>query len=192
VATRSAFDLVAEIQLPYGESLDVLGSRVDAATSDLEAAEEQLETFLLENGLVLPREQYLLTASDIARLEGEILQAQTEGISTEALEAALRDRRRELARLGEALPDYGRLQAAVDRAEEDVDAAEDELRLAENHVAHLKPEMTDISTEPVPPLRTIGKGVAVAAGGGLIVAMALIVLFPSRLARHAYATAPRA
>lgn len=191
LATRSAFDLVTQIQLPFGQSLEVLRSRVRATSSVLGAAETRLEEFLLQNGLVLPREQYLITASDVARLESEILRAQTEGGFTEALEAALRDRRRELEELGAMLPEYQRLQAAVDRAEEDLDAAEDELRLAENQLAHLEPQMTDVSTEPIPRMQTIGRGVGVAAGGGVIVAMALLVLFPVRTARHAHAAPPR-
>lgn len=182
LATRSAFDLVAQIQLPLGQSLDVLRSRVRATTSDLQAADTRLEGFLLENGLVLPREQYLIAASDVARLEGEILQAETTGASTVTLEAALRDRRRELVELGAMLPEYERLRAAVDRAEEDLDAAQDELRLAENQLAHLKPQMTDVATEVIPRMQTIGRGVGVAAGGGLIVAIALMLLFPPRRA----------
>jgi uncharacterized protein involved in exopolysaccharide biosynthesis len=191
VATRSNFTVVAQIQLPFGTSSDVLQSRVRSTTSDLDSAETELENFLLDNGLVLPREQYLLTASDVSRLEGEILQAQAEGASTVALEAALQARRRELAQLGALLPEYERLQAAVDRAEEDLDAAEDELRLAKNQLAHLTPQMTDISTEPIGRMQTIGKGVGVAAGGGLIAAMALMLLFPTRASRHAEAVPAR-
>ena len=181
-ATRSAFDLVAQIQLPFGQSLDVLESRVRATTSDLRVADMRLEEFLLESGLVLPREQYLLIASDVARLESEISQAQAEGISTAAPVAALRDRRRELAELGAILPEYERLHATVDRAEDDLDAAQDELRLAENQLAHLTPQMTEVTTELIPRTRTIGKGVGVAAGGGFIVAIALLFLFPARTA----------
>ncbi|MGH2636936.1 MAG: hypothetical protein ACRDHU_12435, partial [Actinomycetota bacterium] len=131
LATQSAFDLVAEIQLPFGQDLDVLRSRVRTAESDLDAAQTLLEEFLLETGVALPREQYLIVVSDIARLESDILQAATEGTSTTALETALLARRRERKLLGAMLPDYERLQADVDRAEEDLDAAEDELRLAE-------------------------------------------------------------
>ena len=141
---------------------------------------------------MLPREQYLLTASEISRLEGEILQAQAVGASTETLQAALRVRRRELAKLGAVLPEYERLQAAVDRAEDDVDAAEDELRLAENQLAHLSPQMTDISVEPIGRMQTIGKGVAVAAGGGLVAALVLMLLFPTRAVRRADAVPPLA
>jgi hypothetical protein len=180
LATRSAFDLVAEIQLPIGQSLDVLRSRVRTAESDLDAAESRLEEFLLENGVVLPREQYLIVASDVARLEGEILRAESEGTSTTALEAALQARRRERNELGALLPDFERLQADVNRAEEDLDAAQDELRLAENQLAHLKPQITGVDTQPVSRLQTIGKGVAVAAGGGFILGVALMVFFPSR------------
>jgi uncharacterized protein involved in exopolysaccharide biosynthesis len=182
LATGSTFDLVAQIQLPFGQSLDVLKARVRATISDLRVAETRLEEFVLENGVVLPREQYLIAASDVAQLESEILQAQSEGISTEALEAALRDRRRELEQVGAMLPEYERLHAAVDRAEEDLDAAQDELRLAENQLAHLRPQMTDVNTTLIPQTRTIGKGVGIAAGGGLIVAIALMLLFPSRSA----------
>jgi hypothetical protein len=182
LATRLTFELVAQIQLPFGQSLDVLESRVRATTSDLRVADSRLEEFLLENGLVLPREQYLLIASDVARLESEISRAQAEGISTTALVAALRDRQRELAELGAILPKYERLHATVDRAEDDLDAAQDELRLAENQLAHLTPQMTDVTTELIPRTRTIGKAVGVAAGGGFIVAIALMFLFPSRTA----------
>jgi hypothetical protein len=182
LATRSAFELVAQIQLPFGQSLEVLKSRVKTTDSDLRAADRRLEEFLLENGLVLPREQYLLLASDVARLESEILQAQAGGISTEALDAALRDRRRELAKLGDMLPEYDRLQATVDRAENDLDASQDEMRLAENQLAHLKPQVTEVTTAPIPRTRTIGKGLGVAAGAGFIVAIALLFLFPSRTA----------
>ncbi|MGH2637296.1 MAG: hypothetical protein ACRDHU_14285, partial [Actinomycetota bacterium] len=114
-----------------------------------------------------------------------------------ALETALQARRRERKLLGAMLPDYERLQADVDRAEEDLDAAEDELRLAENQVAHVRPQFTDVDTEPVPRLQTIGKGVAIAAGGAFIVAIALMLLFPSRrpsrspTAQPAYGTPPR-
>lgn len=191
LATRSAFDLVAQIQLPFGQSLDVLRSRVRATTADLEGADSRLQDFLLENGLVLPREQYLLIASDVSRLEGEILQAQTQGTSTIALETALRNRRRELEELGAKIPEYQRLQADVDRAEVDVDAAQDELRLAENQLAHLQPQMTDVSTQPVARIQTIGRGVAIASAGGLIVAMALMLLFPLRTPRHALETVHR-
>jgi hypothetical protein len=179
LATRSAFDLVAQIQLPFGQSIDVLKSRVRETTSELRVADMRLEEFLLESGLVLPRERYLLIASDVARLESEILQAQGEGVSTEALEVVLRDRRRELAELGAVLPQYERLQAAVERAEDDLDSAQDELRLAENQVAHLKPQMTDVATRLISRTQTIGKGVGVAAVGGLIVAIALMFLFPA-------------
>jgi hypothetical protein len=182
LATRSAFDLVAQIQLPFGQSLDVLKTRVRTTTSDLRRAETRLEDFLLETGLVLPREQYLMIASDVAGLESEILQAETAGSSTVTLEAALSDRRRELAALGAMLPMYERLHAAVDRAEEDLDTAQDELRLAENQLAHLKPQMTEVTTTLISRTRTIGKGVGVAAVGGLIVAIALMFLFPSRSA----------
>lgn len=190
LATKSAFDLVAQIQLPFGQGLDVLRSRVRTAESDLDSAETRLEEFLLENGVVLPREQYLIAASDIARLESEILQAETVGSSTTALEAALQARRRERKQLGAMLPDYERLQADVDRAEEDLDAAEDELRLAENQVAHLRPQITDVDTKSIPRLQSIGKGVAVAAGGGFIVAIALMLLFPSRPPSHSPTTQP--
>lgn len=191
LATRSAFDLVAQIQLPFGQSLDVLRSRVRATTADLEEADSRLQDFLLENRLVLPREQYLLIASDVSRLEGEILQAQTQGTSTVALETALRARRRELDELGAKIPEYGRLQADVDRAEVDVDAAEDELRLAENQLAHLQPQMTDVNTYPIARIQTIGRGVAIAAAGGLIAAIALMLLFPVRTSRRAYRMAHR-
>jgi hypothetical protein len=182
LATRSAFDLVAQIQLPFGQSLDVLKSRVSVTRSDLRAADSRLEEFLLNNGLVLPREQYLLIASDVARLKSEILQAEAGGNSTTALDSALLERRRELAKLGDLLPEYERLQATVDRAENDFDASQDEMRLAENQLAHLKPEMTEVTTAPVPRIRTIGKGVGIAAGGGFIVAIALLFLLPSRTA----------
>ena len=191
LATVSTFDLVATIQLPFGQSLDVLESRVRATTSDLERAETRLEDFLLQNGLVLPREQYLLIAADVERLRNEILQARIEGTLTDVLKAALRGRLRELQELGAKIPEYERLQGDLERAGEDLDAAQDELRLAENQLAHLMPQMTDVSTEPTPRIQTIGKGVGVAAGGGFLAALALMLLFPSRGGRHAYQTPPR-
>jgi uncharacterized protein involved in exopolysaccharide biosynthesis len=184
VATRSAFDMVAQIQLSYGQSLDVLNSRVRTTTLDLEAAETQMENFLLDSGLVLPREQYLIIASDVARLEAEILQADIGGGPSATLVAALRDRRRELEELGALLPEYERLRAAVERAEDDLDTAQDELRLAENQLAHLKPQITDINTTPIPPIQTIGRGVGVAAAGGFIMAIALMVMLPSKRRRR--------
>jgi hypothetical protein len=180
LVTQSAFDLVAQIQLPFGQSLEVLRSRVRTAETDLQAAETGLQEFLLETGVVLPREQYLIVASDIARLESEILQAESDGSGTDALVAALQERRRELEELGAMLPEYERLRAGVDRAEEDLDGAEDELRLAENQVAHLKPQFTEVDTSAVPRLQTIGRGVAIAAGGAFIVAIVLMLLIPSR------------
>jgi hypothetical protein len=184
VATRSAFDLVAQIQLPFGQSLDVLEARVEATTWDLETAETRMENFLLETGLVLPREQYLMIASDVARLEAEILQAEVEGGPSATLEAALRDRRRELEGLGAMLPEYERLRAAVERAEEDLDTAQDELRLAENQLAHLKPQITHVNATPIPPIQTIGRGVGIAAAGGFILAVALMIMLPSKRGRH--------
>jgi uncharacterized protein involved in exopolysaccharide biosynthesis len=180
VATRWAFDLVEQIQLPFGQSLYVIRSRVSTTTSDLQVAETRLQHFLLRSGLVFPREQYLLAASDVARLESEILHAKTVGSSTVDLEAALSDRRREVKLLGAKIPRYQQLQSVVDRAVVDVDAARDELRLAEDQLAHLKPQMTHVSTKRLARMRTIGRGVGVAAGGGLIVVMALVLLFPSR------------
>lgn len=96
-----------------------------------------------------------------------------------------------LEELGAKIPEYERLQADVDRAEVDVDAAQDELRLAENQLAHLQPQMTDVSTYPIARIQTIGRGVAIAAAGGLIAAMAVMLLFPLRTPRHAYETAHR-
>jgi hypothetical protein len=182
LATRGAFDHVAQIMLPVGQSLDVLEARVKATSSELREAERRLEDFLLENDLVLPREQYVMIAAEVATLEREIVRAEASGSSSVALQAALRDRRRELARLAAVLPTYERLQAAVDRAEEDLDAAQDEMRLAEDQSAHLDPQMTAVRTEPIPRVRTIGKGVGIAAGAGLIVALALMFLFPSKSA----------
>jgi predicted nucleic acid-binding Zn-ribbon protein len=173
---------VAQIQLPFGQSLDVLRARVRTTSSDLREADQRLEGFLLENGLVLPREQYLMIASEVESLEREILEAEASGSSTVALEAALSDRRPELRRLGAMLPMYERLRATVERAEEDQDAAQDELRLAENQMAHLEPQTTAVTTELIPRMRTIGRGVGIAAAGGLIVAIALMFLFPSRTA----------
>lgn len=182
MATKLAFETVAQIQLPFGESPDVLEERVRVATSDLRTTEKRLEAFLLENNLVLPREQYLMVASEVASLEQEIVQARSAGVSTATLEEALRDRRQELDRLGSLLPTYERLQAAVDRAAEDLDAAEDEMRLVEDQSAHLGPQMTVITTQVVPRVRTIGKGVGIAAAAGFIVALALMFLFPSKRA----------
>jgi hypothetical protein len=182
VATRSAFDLVAQIQLPYGQSLEVLETRVRTTSSDLRKADTRLEDFLLESELVLPREQYLMIASEVASLEREILQAAAAGSSTTTLETALSERRRELAGLGAMLPTYERLLAAVERAEEDLDTAQDELTLAENQLAHLEPQMTEIRMEFIPRTRTIARGVGVAAAGGLIVAIILMFLFPSKSA----------
>ncbi|MGH2541058.1 MAG: hypothetical protein ACRDGK_11095, partial [Actinomycetota bacterium] len=179
LATVSAFDLVAQIQLPFGQSLDELETRVRTTGADLRDADRRLEDFLLENDLVLPREQYLLIASEVEGLEREIVDAEASGASTEALEVVLRDRAGELRRLGAVLPMYERLRATVDRSEEDLDAAQDELRLAENQMAHLKPRMTEVTTELIPRMRTIGRGVGLAAAGGLVVAIALMLLFPT-------------
>jgi hypothetical protein len=187
VATRSAFELVSQIQLPFGVSLDVLEARVRSTRADLREAESRLEGFLLRNGLVLPREEYLMVASEVTTLERQIVEAETVGSPTTALEAALADSRAQLTRLGDALPTYGRLQAAVDRAEEDLDAAEDEMRLAEEQATHLNPEMTEISVDTVPRVRIVGKGVGIAAAAGLIAGLALLFLFPSRRALPARA-----
>jgi hypothetical protein len=43
-----------------------------------------------------------------------------------------------------------------------------------------------VSTQPVPEMQTIGKGVAIAAGAALLVAIALVLLFPSRTERRTY------
>jgi hypothetical protein len=188
LATRTAFSRVAEIQLPFGESIETLESRLKQSTSDLNSADAQLEDFLVEKGLVLPREEYLMAAADVSRLESEILRAESEGTSTSALEDILEERRQELTRLGKVLPEYDRLHAAVDRAEEDVDDAQDELRLTENRLGQLEPQMTDVRTESLGRLQVVGRGVGVAAGMGFIAALALIVLFPSRKAQHTYET----
>jgi uncharacterized protein involved in exopolysaccharide biosynthesis len=188
VATGAAFNRVAEIQLPFGESIEILESRLRQSTSDLNSADAELEDFLVENGLVLPREEYLMAAGDVSRLESQILRAESEGSSTFPLEEVLEERRQELARLGEKLPEYDRLHAAVDRAEEDVDDAQDELRLTENRLGQLEPQMTDVRTESLGRLQVVGRGVGVAAGMGFIAALALIVLFPSRKAQHTYET----
>jgi uncharacterized protein involved in exopolysaccharide biosynthesis len=188
VATGAAFNRVAEIQLPFGESIETLESRLRQSTSELNSADAELEDFLVKNGLVLPREEYLMVAADVSRLESEISRAESEGTSTSALEDILEERRQELTRLGKALPEYERLRAAVDRAEEDVDDAQDELRLTENRLGQLEPEMTDVRTESVGKLRIVGRGIGVAAGMGFIAALALIVLFPSRRAQHTYET----
>jgi uncharacterized protein involved in exopolysaccharide biosynthesis len=188
VATGAAFNRVAEIQLPFGESIETLESRLKQSTSDLNSADAELEDFLVENGLVLPREEYLMAAGDVSRLESQILRAESEGSSTFPLEEVLEERRQELARLGEKLPEYDRLHAAVDRAEEDVDDAQDELRLTENRLGQLEPQMTDVRTESLGRLQVVGRGVGVAAGMGFIAALALIVLFPSRKAQHTYET----
>ena len=182
LATTSAFDVVARIQLPVEQNPDVLRSRVDATTSELNEAETALQDFLLENHLVLPREQYLLVASDISRLESDIVQAESAGQPTTTLEAALADRRRELKRLAAAIPEYEQLQAAVDTSQEDLHAAQEELRLAEEQLANVKPQMTEVRSRSIPRIQTVGRGVAVAAGGGFVVAIALTLLFPPRRA----------
>jgi uncharacterized protein involved in exopolysaccharide biosynthesis len=179
-ATRATFDLVAQIQLPFGQSLEVLRSRVRTLESDLEAAEARLEDFLVNNGLVLPREQYLMVAGDVARLEDDLAQAQAASTPTAVIESELRDRRQQLQRLGAAIPEFERLQADVERTSEDLDAAQDELRLTEDQLAHLRPQTSPVSTERIPELQTIGKGVGVAATGGFIVAMVLLLLLPSK------------
>lgn len=179
-ATRSTFDLVAQIQLPFGQSLDVLRSRVENLESDLEAAEARLEEFLVDNGLVLPREQYLMVAGDVARLEDELAQAQAAGTPPGVIESELRDRRKEMQRLAEVIPEYEQLQTDVERTSDDLDAAQDEFRLTEAQLAHLRPQTTAIATERIPELQTIGKGVGVAAAGGFIVAMLLLLMLPSK------------
>lgn len=179
-ATRSTFDLVAQIQLPFGQTLEVLRSRVRSIRSDLDKAEARLEDFLVANGLVLPREQYLLVASDVARLEDELAQAEASGTPTASIESQLSDRRQELSQLGAQIPEYERLQGDVERAAEDLNAAEDELRLTEDQLAHLRPQTTPVSTERLPELQTIGKGVGVAAAGGFFVALVLLLLLPPK------------
>jgi hypothetical protein len=182
LATRSAFELVSQIQLPFGQSLDSLRSRVRTTSEELRESEGRLEDFLLESGLVLPREQYLMIAAEVAGLERQIVEAEAAGSPAVALEAALTERRRELARIGDVLPTYERLQAAVDRAEEDLDAAQDEMRLAREQTVHLDPQMTVVTAHAIPRLQTIGKGVGIAAAAGLIAALALLFLFPTRSA----------
>ena len=181
-ATRSTFDVVAQIQLPFGQTLEVLKSRVRSTQADLDTAEARLEDFLVANGLVLPREQYLMIASDVARLEEELAQA-VPGTPTATLEAELIDRRQQLQQLGAKIPEWERLQADVDRANEDLDAAQDELRLTEDQLAHVRPQMTPVSTEQIPEMQTIGRGVGIAAAGGLFVAMVLLLLLPSKRSR---------
>lgn len=178
-ATRSTFDLVAQIQLPFGQTVEVLKSRVRSTQSDLDAAEARLQDFLVANGLVLPRDQYLMVASDVARLEDELARA-VPGTPTATLEAELRDRRQELQQLGAKIPDWERLQADVDRANNDLDAAQDELRLTEDQLAHVRPQTTPVSTERIPEMQTIGRGVAIAAAAGFFVAMVLLLLLPSK------------
>jgi uncharacterized protein involved in exopolysaccharide biosynthesis len=178
-ATRSTFDLVAQIQLPFGQGVEVLRSRVRSTQSDLDSAEARLEDFLVANDLVLPREQYLMVASDVARLEDELAQA-VPGTAIAALETELRDRRQELHQLGAKIPEWERLQADVDRANEDLDAAKDELRLTEDQLAHVRPQTTPVSTERIPEMQTIGRGVGIAAAGGFFVAMVLLLLLPSK------------
>jgi capsular polysaccharide biosynthesis protein len=178
-ATRSTFDLVAQIQLPFGQGVEVLKSRVRSTQAELDTAEARLEDFLVENGLVLPREQYLMVASDVARLEDELAQA-VPGTPTATLEAELRDRRQQLQQLGATIPEWERLQADVDRANEDLDAAQDELRLTEDQLAHVRPQTTPVSTERIPEIQTIGRGVGVAAAGGFFVAMVVLLLLPSK------------
>ena len=179
-ATRSTFDLVAQIQLPFGQSVEVLRTRVITLESDLDSTEARLEDFLLNNGLVLPREQYLMVASDVARLEDELAQAEAADTPTASIESQLSDRRQELSQLGAKIPEYERLQADVERASEDLDAAQDELRLTEDQLAHLRPQTTPVSTERIPQLQTIGKGVGVAAAAGFVVAMVLLLLLPPK------------
>jgi uncharacterized protein involved in exopolysaccharide biosynthesis len=178
-ATRSTFDVVAQIQLPFGQSVEVLRSRVRSTQADLDTAEARLEEFLVANGLVLPREQYLMIASDVARLEDEIAQAAA-GTPIAALETELSDRRQQLQQLGAKIPEWERLQAGVDRANEDLDTAQDELRLTGDQLAHLRPQTTPVSTEPIPELQTIGRGVGIAAAAGFFVAMILLLLIPSK------------
>jgi uncharacterized protein involved in exopolysaccharide biosynthesis len=178
-ATRSTFDVVAQIQLPFGQTLEVLKSRVRSTQAELDTAEARLEDFLVSNGLVLPREQYLLVASDVVRLENELAQA-VPGTPTATLETELRDRRQQLQELGAKIPEWERLQADVDRATDDLNAAEDELRLTEDQLAHLRPQTTSVSTERIPEMQTIGRGVAIAAAAGFFVAMVVLLLFPSK------------
>jgi uncharacterized protein involved in exopolysaccharide biosynthesis len=178
-ATRTTFDLVAQIQLPFGQTLEVLKSRVRSTQADLDAAEARLEDFLVVNGLVLPREEYLMVASDIARLEDELAQA-VPATPTATLEAELRDRRQQLQQLGAKIPEWERLQADVDRANEDLDAAQDELRLTEDQLAHVLPQTAPVSTEQIPEMQTIGKGVGVAVAAGFFVAMVVLLLLPSK------------
>ncbi len=178
-ATRSTFDVVAQIQLPFGQTIEVLKSRVRSTQAELDTAEARLEDFLVANGLVLPREQYLMVASDVARLEDELAQADP-GTPTTTLEAELHDRRQQLKQLGAKIPEWARLQADVDRANEDLDAAQDELRLTEDQLAHVRPQTTPISTERIPEMQTIGRGVGIAAAAGFFVAMVVLLLLPSK------------
>jgi hypothetical protein len=179
-ATRSTFEVVAQIQLPFGQTLEVLKSRVRSTQADLDTAEARLEDFLVANGLVLPREQYLMIASDVVRLEDELAQAAAVGAPIADLEAELLDRRQQLRQLGAKIPEWERLQADVDRASEDLDAAEDELRLTEDQLALVRPQTTPVSTERVPEMQTIGRGVGIAAAAGFFVAMVLLLLLPSK------------
>lgn len=178
-ATRATADLLAKgaIQTATTEQ-SAAQTALSDATTQVDDAQKALDAFTATHGYVDPNVLFQAAQSSITQLNVSKQQAIASGHSTGNFDAAISSAQAQLATLAPEVGAYNKLFHALTQAQGLVAAAQSRVSTASQDLAIAKaPPLIDQPTVTVTTGRsTLIKGVAIAAGIGVVLGLALILL----------------
>lgn len=178
-ATQATADLLAKgaIQTATTEQTAAQSALTDA-TAQQETAQKALDTYLSQHNYVDPTLLFDAAQSSITQLNVSKQQAIAQGHSTSNFDAAIASAQSQLSALAPEVAAYNKLKNALTTAQGLVSSAQTRASTAAQDLAVAKaPPLIDQPTVSVQTGRsTLIKGVAIAAGIGVVLGLALILL----------------
>lgn len=178
-ATKATADLLAKgaVQTATTEQTAAKGALTDAL-NQVDTAQKALDAFTATHGFVDPNVLYQAAQSSITQLNVSKQQAIAQARPTGNFDAAISAAQAQLATLAPEVGAYNKLSHAVAQAQSLVGAAQTRVSTAAQDLAIAQaPPLIDQPIITVTTGRsTLIKGVAIAAGVGVVLGLALILL----------------
>jgi hypothetical protein len=179
VATEATAELLAKGAVETANTeVSAAQSAVNDATTKQDSAQQAVTSYTSAHGFVDPNVLYQSTQSSLTQLNVSKQQAIAAGHDTSTFDIAIASAQSQLSTLAKEVSDFNVLDHALTVAESAVSAAQTRLSTASQDLAIAKaPPLIDDPTQSTTTGRsTTIKGVAIGAGIGLVLGIAIVLL----------------
>jgi capsular polysaccharide biosynthesis protein len=178
-AAKNTAALLAQPAIQTATSaLNAAKQALDVATAQQKTAQDALTAYTAKHGLIDPNVLYAATQSSLTQLNVSKQQAIAQGRGTGNFDTAIANAQARLNALAPLLSQYNALSRAVNQAELATQTAQSRVITAAGDVAdaNAAPLIGDPTSSLVSKRSTVIKAVAVAAGLGFVLGLALVLL----------------